>query len=611
MTLRKLLSPFHLQSAHYVFAGVLLIRVVVLARLTISPYLLPTHGDMHFYNDWAQRLLGGQLADHLAFYGLPGYAYLLAALYKLAGYSPFVPALLQTLLDAGTAMLIYKVSIGIFPGTAKRHAQIAGLVAAAGWALFVPAQTYAAILMPTAWVVFIFWLIVWRIISRKNAPEVWEALTLGLLVGLTATAIATILFLIPFLIGAILLKPAISTHSQLRTRISALVLLFLGAAVGTSPCWVHNRLIAHDHVFLSAHGGINFWIGNNPSANGYPRFPPGLRAGQAAMLQDSIDAAESAAGHSLKRGEVSHYWSAKARDYIEGDPAAWLRLLALKLRTFWSAFQYDDLSIITILREQRVTFPGIYFGLVAAFALPAMILGWKTAPAGRWVTLAIALQMLALLPVFTTERYRLPVVPGLLVFAAFGLVMFFSNLAAGKFRPALSYIVLLTVSTVFISWPQRDPSLWALDAYNSGWQALESNNLALAEKKLDVAYAYVPDNSETVFALGNLRLAQQKTDDALAFYWAVLSIDPKHKGALNNLGVIALDSRDYANAETWFRRAAQIDPANAKTHFLLAKTFLGQGHREAAQTEIDAALRLKPDQPEFRTLSEQIKVGPP
>jgi len=611
VTLRKLLSPFHLQSAHYVFAGVLLIRVVVLARLTISPYLLPTHGDMHFYNDWAQRLLGGQLADHLAFYGLPGYAYLLAALYKLAGYSPFVPALLQALLDAGTAMLIYKVSVGVFPGTAKRHAQIAGLVAAAGWALFVPAQTYAAILMPTAWVVFIFWLIVWRIISRKNAPEVWEALTLGLLVGLTATAIATILFLIPFLIGAILLKPAISTHSQLRTRISALVLLFLGAAVGTSPCWVHNRLIAHDHVFLSAHGGINFWIGNNPSANGYPRFPPGLRAGQAAMLQDSIDAAESAAGHSLKRGEVSHYWSAKARDYIEGDPAAWLRLLALKLRTFWSAFQYDDLSIITILREQRVTFPGIYFGLVAAFALPAMILGWKTAPAGRWVTLAIALQMLALLPVFTTERYRLPVVPGLLVFAAFGLVMFFSNLAAGKFRPALSYIVLLTVSTVFISWPQRDPSLWALDAYNSGWQALESNNLALAEKKLDVAYAYVPDNSETVFALGNLRLAQQKTDDALAFYWAVLSIDPKHKGALNNLGVIALDSRDYANAETWFRRAAQIDPANAKTHFLLAKTFLGQGHREAAQTEIDAALRLKPDQPEFRTLSEQIKVGPP
>ena len=133
-----------------------------------------------------------------------------------------------------------------------------------GWAFFVPAQTYAVVLMPTAWFIFIFWLILWRIVGWKNAPTKWEALILGLLVGLAATAIATILFLIPLLVSAILIKPAISTHSQFRTRMGALVLLFLGAAAGTSPCWVHNCLIAHDRVFLSAHSGINFWIGNNP-----------------------------------------------------------------------------------------------------------------------------------------------------------------------------------------------------------------------------------------------------------------------------------------------------------------------------------------------------------
>jgi len=124
---------------HYIFAGVLLIRVVVLARLTASPYLLPTRGDMHFYDDWAQRILSGQLTDHLAFYGLPGYPYLLAALYKIAGYGPFVPALLQALLEAGTATLIYKVSAGIFSGTGLRRAQIVGVLAALGWAFFVPA----------------------------------------------------------------------------------------------------------------------------------------------------------------------------------------------------------------------------------------------------------------------------------------------------------------------------------------------------------------------------------------------------------------------------------------------------------------------------------------
>jgi Tetratricopeptide repeat len=607
VTPRKLLIPFHVQPAHYVFAGVLLIRVVVLARLTLSPFLLPTRGDMHFYDDWARRIVSGQFTDHLAFYGLPGYAYLLAALYKLAAYGPFVPALLQALLDAGTAVLIYKISVAIFSGTGMRCAQIAGLVAAGGWAFFVPAQTYAAILMPTAWLVFIFWFILWRIVCRKNGPAKWEALILGLLVGLTATAIATILFLIPLLISAIVLKPPISTHFQLRTRISALVLLFLGAAVGTSPCWAHNCLIARDRVFLSAHSGINFWIGNNPSANGYPRFPPGLRAGQAAMLQDSIDAAESAAGHPLKRGEVSHYWSAKARAYIERHPAAWLRLLAVKLRTFWSAFQYDDLSTITILREQKVTFPGIYFGLVATLALPMMLLLWNTAPLSRWITAAIVLHLLALLPVFTTERYRLPIVPGLLVFAAFGLITFFNNLVAGKFNSVVSYGALLTVSTLVVSWPQSDPSLWALDAYNSGWQALESGDLALAEKKLQLARAYVPTNPETNFALGNLRLAEGNSAAASAFYLATLRLDNRHRGALNNLAVMALDGGKFDAAENWLRHAEDVDPGNAKIHFLLAKTLLAKDEHDLAREEIEIAIRLRPNQTEFQQLKQKIE----
>jgi Tetratricopeptide repeat len=607
VTSRKLFSPFNLQPSHYVFAGVLLIRVVVLTRLTVSPLLLPTRGDMHFYDDWAQRILSGQFTDHLAFYGLPGYAYLLAALYKLAGYGPFIPALLQALLDAGTAMLIYKISVAIFPGIGLRRAQVAGLVAAVGWAFFVPAQTYAAILMPTAWLVFIFWLMLWRIISQKNAPGKCEALILGLLVGLTATTIATILFLIPLLISAIVLKPAISAHSRFRARTSALVLLFLGAAAGTSPCWVHNCLIARDRVFLSAHTGINFWIGNNPSANGYPRFPPGLRAGQAAMLQDSIDAAESAAGHSLKRGEVSRFWSAKARDYTKRYPAAWLRLLALKFRAFWSAFQYDDLSIITILREQKVTFPGIYFGLVATLALPMMLLLWNTAPLSRWITAAIVLHLLALLPVFTTERYRLPIVPGLLVFAAFGLITFFNNLVAGKFKSVISYGALLAVSTLFVSWPQSDPSLWALDAYNSGWQALESGNLALADNKLQLARAYVPTNPETNFALGNLRLAEGNSAAASAFYLATLQLDNHHRGALNNLGVMALDGGKFDAAENWLRHAEDVDPGNAKIHFLLAKTLLAKDEHELAREEIEIAIRLRPNQIEFQQLKQKIE----
>jgi cytochrome c-type biogenesis protein CcmH/NrfG len=601
---------FSLGYGHLAFLGVFLLRLWALLRFTHSPLLLPTRGDMHFYNDWAKEILQGQFTQHLAFYGLPGYAYLLAFLYRLFGENPFVPGLLQAAIDAAVAVLIYQICLRIFDPLKSKSfprnvsPELIGLFAALGWAFFIPAQAYSVVLMPTAWFVFVFWFVVWRVARRNTAPCTLECFLLGLLIGLTATGVATILAIIPLICGALFLE---RTSQRWQTLGRRLGLLLTGLALGMSPCWIHNYLIAKDPVLLSAHSGVNFWIGNNPEATGYPRFPPGLRAGQAAMLQDSITQAEVVAGRSLKHAEVSAYWSSKAKAFMRDHFADWLKLLARKLRNFWSAFQYDDLSIITSLREQGVILPGLHFGIIAALAFPGTFLGLWLVPRSRWILVAILLSMFALLAVFITERYRLVAVPGLLIFAAFGLSIFWKSLAARDVRTIAAYGVLLVASTIFVAWPQRNPSLWALDAYNSGWQALESNNLDLAEKKLAVAYAYVPDNSETLFALGNLRFARNDSTAAQSFYRAVLNLDPQHKGAFNNLGVIALDASQFDDAEKWFRRAEDVDPRNAKTHFLLAKALLAKNDRAAAEVEINVAVQLKPDQVEFAALKKEIE----
>src|SRR6266480_1500656 len=594
---------------HLIFLGVFLLRLWALLHLTHSPLLLPTRGDMHFYHDWAKEILRGQFTQHLAFYGLPGYAYLLALFYKLFGENPFIPGLLQASVDAGIAVLIYQICRRIFASVRstsfldKANPRLIGLCASVGWAFFVPAQAYSVVLMPTAWFVFVFWFVAWRVVRNKTAPGNLECVLVALLIGLIATGVATILAIVPLICAALFLKG----RGRWRTLLTRVGLLLTGLALGMSPCWIHNYVIAKDPVLLSAHSGINFWIGNNPESTGYPRFPPGLRAGQAAMLQDSIAQAEAVAGRSLKHAQVSAYWSDKAKAYVTSHLGDWLALLARKLRNFWSAFQYDDLSIITSLREQNVIFPGVPFGIVAALAVPGMFLGWRLAPRSRWILAAILLSMLALLGVFITARYRLVAVPGLLIFAAFGLSTMWQALSARVLKTAAIYLVLLFPTAIFVAWPQRNPSLWALDAYNSGWQALESNNLPLAEKKLAVAYAYVPDNSETLFALGNLRLAQNVPTEAEFFYRAVINVDPQHKGAFNNLGVIALDGNHYSDAEKWFRRAEDVDPRNAKTHFLLAKTLFGKKDSQAAREEIDTAIALKPDQLEFKALKQQIE----
>jgi hypothetical protein len=598
----------------YVFAGGFLLRLFVLFRLTASPFLLPSRGDMYFYNDWALRILHGTWTDHLAFYGLPLYAYLLAGIYRICVSTPFIPGVIQAALDAGTAVLIFKISSTLLtslqePASAKagspafsalREIRVFAVVAAAGWAFFLPAQAYSAILMPTAWAVFIFWFLVWQVVRADRSPGLGEQFVTGLIIGIAAMGVATILFLIPLLLWTPLTRFDAAVHLRARRLMLAALSLFAGLALGTSPCWLHNYFVAGDPVILSAHSGINFWIGNNPEANGYPHFPPGLRAGQAALLQDSIDGAETALGHHLKHGEVSAFWSAKARHYIASHPIDWLKLTGVKFRNLWSAFQYDDLSIITALRAEHVLLPGISFGLIAVLGIPGMILFGRSVPRSRLVTAAIFLQMAALLPVFVTERYRMPIVPGLLILGALCVFALWRSLVAGNIKFSATCVGLLILSTMLVSWPQRNPSLWALDAYNSGWQALETGDLERAEKTLRLAYSYVPANPETNFALGNLRLEQHRSQAAAEMYRRTLTLDPKHEGALNNLGVIALENNRSGEAIAWFRQALTLNAGNGKTHFLLAKALLLNGDTVTARAEIDQALSISPNQADFQ-----------
>ena len=57
--------------------------------------------------------------------------------------------------------------------------------------------------------------------------------------------------------------------------LAAAVVLVAGVYPGASPCWMHNYFIAQEPVMLSAHSGLNFYIGNNPLATGYPKIRPG------------------------------------------------------------------------------------------------------------------------------------------------------------------------------------------------------------------------------------------------------------------------------------------------------------------------------------------------
>jgi tetratricopeptide (TPR) repeat protein len=574
---------------------------------------------MHFYDEWAKQILHGQWTDHRAFYGLPLYPYALAGVYRLFGYGQFVPGLIQAFLDAGTALLIYKICISIFrrPWTSDLSADEVpngyraavetpfAVAAAAGWTFFVPAQAYSIILMPTTASVFIFWLLIWWILHRKTNPSPWRSFGLGGVIGVAAMAVATSLTVIPIALIPLFVKPTSCHRFSVRLLLPAISLL-AGVIAGASPCWIHNFFVARDPVFLSAHGGINLWLGNNPEAAGYPRFP-GLHAGQSELLRDSIEIAEAAAGRDLKRSEVSRYWSTKATAYIAANPMAWLRLLARKVANFWNAFEYDDLGVIRNLREHSVLFPGLRFGVVAALGLAGILFSWRHFPSARWIVAALAVEMLAILPIFVTERYRLVVVPGLLILTALGLARLWKNFARRAYGNFAIQLLFVAAVVAFVTFPRHDATLWALDAYNAGRLALELNDFPRAERELQRAHDLVPDNAETNFALGNLRLAQRDLTAAKKFYEVALKADSKHKGALNNLGVVALDENSPALAAECFRRSLALQPQDAKTHYLLATALLADGRPSEAAEALKRAVELGGERPEFALLHEEIE----
>ena len=598
----------------WLFFGVLALRLYSLALLTQSQFLPPHSGDMQFYNDWALRILAGHWTDHVAFYGLPLYAYLLATIYAVCGHNPFVPGFLQACLDAATAVLIYRTGAWVFAPTNEnaplggpRSGRFIGCVAAIGWACFQPAQAYSIIIMPTAWLVFVFWFVVWQIVRRQQTPSLYGLLLMGGLMGFTAMGIATILFLVPVLVAALFLR----WKGSFSRRVAGAAMIMAGVFLGASPAWIHNYVIAGDPVFLSAHSGVNFWIGNNPVATGYPKFPPGLHAGQQAMLKDSITSAEKDKGRTLKRSEVSSYWSDKAHDWIRAHPRDFLKLLGTKVRNFWSAFSYDDISVITALRDQSIVLPGLGFGLVAALGLPGLFIAWWRSPRSRWVGAAVLLHMASLLTVFVTERYRLAAVPGLLLFSAFGLCELWAALVKKHYQLAGSFFLLLFCSTAFVSVPQKDPTLWALDTYNSGLQALEAKDFSLAQRKLDLAYAYSPRNAEINFAEGNLHLETGDMETAKRFYFEALSLDPTHAGAYNNSGVLALKEERWKLAGNFFRHAVEYSPNDSKIHYLFARAEMKSGEVANARREIARAIQLDGCHPEFLALQKEIDIAQP
>ncbi len=89
-------------------------------------------------------------------------------------------------------------------------------------------------------------------------------------------------------------------------------------------------------------------------------------------------------------------------------------------------------------------------------------------------------------------------------------------------------------------------------------------------------------------------------------YDAVLLADAENPHALNSLGMIALDAREFGKAEALFRRAVAADPREPALWMNVAKAQRLQGNDAAERASLDAALAL--DQRHFMALLRKAEL---
>ena len=604
-----------------IFSLALVVRLIHVWQIRRAPFFTVLMGDARAYDEWAQRIARGEWLGHEVFYQAPLYPYFLGTLYTIAGRDLLVVRLCQAIIGSLACMLLGLAASRLF-------SREAGVIAGMGLALYAPAIFFDGLLQKSVLDVFFVCLVIWLLSALVEKPQrrlSW--FSLGLAMGaLSLTRENAIVF-----VGVTLLWSLVRRQRPRQERVAMAGTFLLGLGVVLLPVAVRNSVVDRGFYLTTSQFGPNFYIGNNARADGTYMS---LRFGRGAPeyeRQDATELAEEATGRHLTPAEVSSYWTTQALAFIRSEPLAWLKLLGRKIALLWNRSEMLDTESQESYAEWstllRLAGSLGHFGVLVPLAFLGMIVTWPLR--GRlWIIYGIVTAYAASVVLFYVfARYRYPLVPFLMLFAAAGLV------ALPRLRHAantsLSAIVagVLAVA-VFANWPMLSTDLMrAITEHNLG-AALQSegrldeaiehyrraimirsdyvpahNNMGAALRakgqvadavaSYERALARRPDYPEAHYNLANLLLDQGKLDDAIDHFRRALPSLPR-PDVHNNLGIALAANGQSSEAITEFRNALRLDPDSSKTHRNLGNALASQGRREEAIEHLRRAADLNP-----------------
>ena len=472
-----------------------------------------------------------------------------------------------------------------------------------------PAATYALVTMPVS--LGLFWsALAATCVDQWQDRWTWiKAGCIGLIFGIGGQILGAFWLMIP--VVALWIAIRRPPRPYLQRIVQGVLVLGLGYAC-LVPSLIHNFRASREWIPVSAHTGLNIYMGNNPASKGYGTVLPGTHHSAEEMTRDSVRLASRITGKPLNLTTANRFWQAQAIQFWTQTPARALHLLARKVQRLVSIRELDDTGLCRLLPPMvaPLKLAVVSFGLVWLLAC----FGYGLRPSSRstpgsWI-MALCFAG-GLLITFVTTRYRLPLVV-LLLPAAGGTLASLPGLLRVARHICWPHLLIGWAGCLLAILPHTRPDTALADALNQSayWhqQGNSTKALAFAQQALNCQ----SNSADAWFVCGNAWLLKHNYAIALDAFQRVMTDQPERTDALFNAGIALENLGRKTEAQTCYEQVIGLNARHAKAWFALAilRRDLGKT-QQAHQALTEAAQLVGWDHPEIlRFLSRSDVLNP-